>query len=46
MKNVNVGDMLGGLLGASGANEHGAAKKSAASGTAKLAGSLLKGLLK
>ena len=46
MKNVNVGDVLGGLLGASGAKTQGTAKNSGASGTAKLAGSLLKGLLK
>ncbi|QNL98152.1 DUF937 domain-containing protein [Treponema sp. Marseille-Q4132] len=46
MKNVNVGDVLGGLLGASGAKTQGTAKNSGASGTAKLAGNLLKGLLK
>jgi len=46
MKNVNVGDVLGGLLGVSGAKTRGSAKKSGTSGTAKLAGNLLKGLLK
>ena len=46
MKNVNVGDVLGGLLGASGAKTQGTAKNSGASDTAKLAGNLLKGLLK
>ena len=46
MKNVNVGNVLGGLLGASGAKTQGTAKNSGASGTAKLAGNLLKGLLK
>ncbi|MGI0529281.1 DUF937 domain-containing protein [Treponema socranskii] len=46
MKNVNVGDVLGSLLGASGAKTQGTPKKSGASDTAKLAGNLLKGLLK
>ena len=46
MKNVNVGDVLGGLLGVSGAKTRGSTKKSGTSGTAKLAGNLLKGLLK
>jgi len=46
MKNVNVGDVLGSLLGASGAKTSRAAKKSGTSGAAKLAGDMLKGLLK
>lgn len=46
MKNVNVGDVLGSLLGASGAKTSRAAKKSGTSGAVKLAGDMLKGLLK
>ena len=46
IKNVNVGDVLGSLLSTSGAKTQGTAKKSGTSDTAKLAGNLLKGLLK